>query len=117
MAQNLATPSPYHAHSASSATGLAPSPASSAGASSSQTDVTASPLDAALAPTAAQPVPKARPRLAGASREYERCDLCGESLGGRWSQFAMVSPLTARHVSVCRTCRRAALSEGYRPRA
>ena len=31
--------------------------------------------------------------------------------------FHMVSPLTARHVSVCRTCRRAALSEGYRPRA
>ena len=51
------------------------------------------------------------------SREYAVCDLCGGQLGRHSGHFHMVSPLTARHVSVCRTCRRAALSEGYRPRA
>ncbi len=116
MAQNLAAPSPSPAHSAPSASGLASSPASSGASASGQTDVTANPADSAA--LAAQPVPKARPRLLGTvSREYARCDLCGESLGSHAGQFPMVSPLTARRVSVCRTCRRAALSEGYRPRA
>ena len=118
MAQNLAAPSPYHAHSAPSAAGLASSPVSSGASASSQTDVTANPVESAAAAAGAQLVPKARPRLVGpVSREYARCDLCGESLGSHTGQFPMVSPLTASHVSVCRTCRRAALSEGYRPRA
>ena len=116
MAQNLAAPSPSPAHSAPSAPGLASSPASSGASASGQTDVTANPVDSAA--LAARPDPKARPRLLGTvSREYARCDLCGESLGSHAGQFPMVSPLTASHVSVCRTCRRAALSEGYRPRA
>jgi hypothetical protein len=67
---------------------------------------------------AGQAVPIAPPRPLGpVSREYARCDLCGEQLGEHAGHFHMVSPLTARHVSVCRTCRRAALGEGYRPRA
>ena len=41
------------------------------------------------------------------------CDLCGAQLGRNAGHFHMVSPLTARHVSVCRTCRRAALGEEY----
>jgi len=62
----------------------------------------------------AQPVAK---RGTGAvAREYARCDLCGEPLGHHAGRFPMVSPLTARYVTVCRTCRRAALGEGYRPR-
>jgi len=56
-------------------------------------------------------------RAVAAAREYAHCDLCGQPLGRDAGQFHMVSPLTARRVSVCRTCRRAALSEGYRPRS
>ena len=59
----------------------------------------------------------ARRPVTSSSREYAVCDLCGGQLGRNSGHFHMVSPLTARHVSVCRTCRRAALSEGYRPRA
>ena len=70
------------------------------------------PLDAT---TVKAPV-RARP-VTSSSREYAVCDLCGAHLGRNAGHFHMVSPLTARHVSVCRTCRRAALSEGYRPRA
>jgi hypothetical protein len=70
------------------------------------------PLDA---PAAKAPA-RARPETSS-SREYAVCDLCGAQLGRNAGHFHMVSPLTARHVSVCRTCRRAALSEGYRPRA
>jgi hypothetical protein len=70
------------------------------------------------AAAAAQPAPRALARpMAPVSRQYARCDLCGELLGEHSGHFHMVSPLTARHVSVCRTCRRAALGEGYRPRA
>jgi len=65
-----------------------------------------------------QPAPQVLPQPLGPeSREYAVCDLCGEHLGEHAGHFHMVSPLTARHVSVCRTCRRAALGEGYRPRA
>jgi hypothetical protein len=56
-------------------------------------------------------------RSVAGAREYAHCDLCGQPLGRDVGQFHMVSPLTARRVSVCRTCRRAALSEGYRPRS
>jgi len=45
------------------------------------------------------------------------CDLCGAGLDHHTGHYHMTSPLTARKVQVCRTCRRAALSEGYRPRA
>jgi hypothetical protein len=119
MAQNSAAFSPYHAHLAPSGAGFGSSPASSVVSAPDQIDVTAIPVDsAAAAPAAAPAVPKARPRLVDSvSLEYARCDLCGEPLGSHAGHFPMVSPLTARHVSVCRTCRRAALSEGYRPRA
>jgi hypothetical protein len=70
------------------------------------------------APAAGQPAPMVLSQPLGPeSREYALCELCGAHLGVRSGDFHMVSPLTARHVSVCRTCRRAALSEGYRPRA
>jgi hypothetical protein len=45
-----------------------------------------------------------------------RCALCGASLVGKRERYRMVSPLvTMGQVTVCRICRRAALSEGYRP--
>jgi hypothetical protein len=114
MARNHAAQSPDHAI-------LAPPPAASVVAPTQATgpaspDATALPLNPSTG--AAQPAPEPKPRSAGpAAREYARCDLCGEALGGHAGHFHMVSPLTARHVSVCRTCRRAALGEGYRPRA
>jgi hypothetical protein len=111
MARKSASQSPYHAGLMPSAAGLGASP------NPAITPVPAGPDVAALpfqAPSAAPPVAK---RGAGsAAREYARCDLCGEPLGRHAGRFAMVSPLTARHVTVCRTCRRAALGEGYRPR-
>lgn len=45
-----------------------------------------------------------------------RCALCGASLVGEQVSYHMVSPLVSMgSVTVCRRCRRAALSEGYRP--
>jgi hypothetical protein len=75
---------------------------------------------APVAPNDVAPPPavfSAPPRSVTAAREYAHCDLCGQPLGRDVGHFHMVSPLTARRVSVCRTCRRAALSEGYRPRS
>ena len=47
--------------------------------------------------------------------EEARCALCGASLVGKKQRYRMVSPLvTMGKVTVCRTCRRAAQSEGYR---
>jgi hypothetical protein len=114
MARNPVAQSPDHAI-------LAPTPAASLAVPAPATgpapaDAAALPLDPNTA--AARPTPETKPRSDGpVSREYARCDLCGEALGGHAGHFHMVSPLTARHVSVCRTCRRAALGEGYRPRA
>jgi hypothetical protein len=45
-----------------------------------------------------------------------RCALCGASLVGQQERYRLVSPLVSMGtVTVCRTCRRAALGEGYRP--
>ena len=81
---------------------------------------------APLAPAVPAPVtPLKRPaapaktgrRASRPSTAEAFCDLCGAGLDDHSGHYHMVSPLTARKVSVCRTCRRAALSEGYRPRA
>jgi len=112
MARNVTTKS-YHASSAQSP--AVPAPVSA----SAPAGPAAMPLEPGVVPVVpAKPKPKTKTRPAGnASREYAHCDLCGEPLGSHTGHFHMVSPLTARHVSVCRTCRRAALGEGYRPRA
>lgn len=56
---------------------------------------------------------------AGASvvaMEPARCSLCGASLKGNRLKYHMISPRSAGvTVTVCPTCRRAAISEGYRP--
>ena len=77
-----------------------------------------SPKLSLITTAAGQPAPRVLPQPLGPeSREYALCDLCGEHLGVHAGHFHMVSPVTARSVSVCRTCRRAALGEGYQPRA
>ena len=88
---------------------------SAAGSPSSPAE---SPKLSLITTAAGQSVPRMLSQPLGPeSREYALCDLCGAHLGVHSGHFHMVSPLTARHVSVCRTCRRAALGEGYRPRA
>jgi hypothetical protein len=47
--------------------------------------------------------------------ESPHCSLCDDPLGDRSSGSQLVSPHDGARVVVCRTCRRAALSEGYRP--
>ena len=45
-----------------------------------------------------------------------RCALCGTSLLGRQERYRLLSPLVSMgKVTVCRTCRKATHSEGYRP--
>jgi hypothetical protein len=45
-----------------------------------------------------------------------QCGLCGRSLGADALRFRMVSPLVrGACLTVCHTCRNAALGEGYRP--
>jgi hypothetical protein len=45
-----------------------------------------------------------------------QCGLCGTSLGADALRFRMVSPLVrGACLTVCHTCRNAALGEGYRP--
>jgi len=68
------------------------------------------------------PAPEKRDRTVPAAvtpltaLEDMRCALCGASLVGHPQRYHMVSPLVSMGaVTVCRTCRRAVLSEGYRP--
>ena len=84
----------------------------------------AAPVVAAVPAAPAPVTPIKRQAPAKAARHPARaapserfCDLCGTGLDDHSGHYHMVSPLTARKVAVCRTCRRAALSEGYRPRA
>jgi predicted RNA-binding Zn-ribbon protein involved in translation (DUF1610 family) len=45
-----------------------------------------------------------------------RCALCGAHLEEGAQRFTVVSPQSVdRALTVCHTCRNAALSEGYRP--
>jgi hypothetical protein len=45
-----------------------------------------------------------------------RCALCGTSLVGKRERYRLLSPFASMgKVTVCRTCRKASLSEGYRP--
>lgn len=45
-----------------------------------------------------------------------RCALCGASLANQRVSYRMLSPLVAMGpVTVCRSCRRAAIGEGYVP--
>ena len=48
--------------------------------------------------------------------EAVRCSLCGTPLKGNKLRFHMVPPrFSGVTVTVCSTCRRAAIGEGYRP--
>jgi hypothetical protein len=125
MARKPAAQPPHQADPAQApATGPTPlSPASPVAVRPVRLDAQAGAATSTVASAAATditppPVVFSAPlRSVASAREYAHCDLCGQPLGRDVGHFHMVSPLTARRVSVCRTCRRAALSEGYRPRA
>ena len=63
------------------------------------------------------PSPTRRGDLASVTPIVEaRCSLCGVSLPKRRERHQMVSPLAAMgKVTLCRTCAKASISEGYRP--
>jgi hypothetical protein len=48
--------------------------------------------------------------------DHVLCSLCGLPLRGDQRRFSLVSPIGGgERVTVCSTCHRAALGEGYRP--
>lgn len=48
--------------------------------------------------------------------EDVRCGLCGTSIGAGSLRYKVVSPRSSGHrMTVCATCRKAVLGEGYRP--
>ena len=50
------------------------------------------------------------------SIDSAHCGLCGAKLSARALRYRVVSPQCCEStITVCRTCRKAALSEGYRP--
>jgi hypothetical protein len=66
--------------------------------------------ESSLAPVAANaPAAEVRP-IDGA-----HCALCGARLSGRSLRYHVVSPQCCEMITVCRTCHKAALGEGYRP--
>jgi hypothetical protein len=47
---------------------------------------------------------------------FVECSLCGSPLGADRRRFSLVSPIGGgKRITVCSTCHRAALGEGYRP--
>lgn len=55
-------------------------------------------------------------RASVTSIEEARCALCGTSLVGKRERYRLLSPFVSMgKVTVCRTCRKAVLSERYRP--
>jgi hypothetical protein len=72
------------------------------------------------------PSPGDQPRSRGRERHLEvvpatesdhiYCSLCGRFLDRDARRFSLVSPIhDGEHVTVCSTCHKAALGEGYRP--
>jgi len=49
------------------------------------------------------------------SIDSAHCALCGAKLSARSLRYHVVSPQSCDLVTVCHTCRKAALGEGYRP--
>lgn len=71
-----------------------------------------------LPKTPSTDVPLPPVQQAGAVRfiDSAQCGLCGAKLSARALRYHVVSPQSCdATLTVCHTCRRAALGEGYRP--
>ena len=61
-------------------------------------------------------VPLAQPPATVRSIDSAHCGLCGAKLSARALRYHVVSPQCCdAPITVCHTCRNAALGEGYRP--
>jgi hypothetical protein len=49
------------------------------------------------------------------SIDSAHCALCGSKLSSRALRYHVVSPQLCEMITVCHTCHKAALGEGYRP--
>ena len=49
------------------------------------------------------------------SIDSAHCHLCGSKLSSRSLRYHVVSPHQCEMITVCHTCHKAALGEGYRP--
>ena len=49
------------------------------------------------------------------SIDSAHCGLCGAKLSARALRYHVISPQRCEMMTVCHTCRKASLGEGYRP--
>jgi len=49
------------------------------------------------------------------SIDSAHCGLCGAKLSARSLRYHVISPQRCEMMTVCHTCRKASLGEGYRP--
>jgi predicted RNA-binding Zn-ribbon protein involved in translation (DUF1610 family) len=63
----------------------------------------------------APPVATDAPAAEVRSIDSGHCSLCGAKLSAHALRYHVVSPQCCDMITVCRTCHRAALGEGYRP--
>jgi len=62
-----------------------------------------------------QPAAVTQPPATVRSIDSAHCALCGAKLSARSLRYHVVSPQSCDLVTVCHTCHKAALGEGYRP--
>ncbi|NLE22115.1 MAG: hypothetical protein GX624_04965 [Actinobacteria bacterium] len=63
----------------------------------------------------ASPLDATAPTAEVRSIESGHCALCGARLSARSLRYHVVSPQVCEMITVCHTCHKAALGEGYRP--
>jgi hypothetical protein len=59
--------------------------------------------------------PETQPPATVRSIQSGHCALCGSTFSTRSLRYHVVSPQKCEMITVCHTCHRAALGEGYRP--
>ncbi len=59
--------------------------------------------------------PLAGPSVTVSAIDSAHCGLCGAKLSGRSLRYHIMSPQSCDVLTVCHTCHKAALGEGYRP--
>jgi hypothetical protein len=62
-----------------------------------------------------QVAPVTNPPATVRSIDSAHCALCGNKLSAKSLRYHLVSPQACEMITVCHTCHKAALGEGYRP--